>query len=187
MSTPRSRLARLEARPSSAPEADPRIDRVSRMCSTPIVLQLIDEVACDRFLRRSLAEGTYPYPALGMRGPGLSAMARGEVRELADFAAGDDVLAMIERWADEPERLGWPTEGTGWPTGWALFRDRLHWYAKRGDEIRNGLYAAAWRSRHPTWHPGMSARQTIAWEMRELLDMAAADVARMIPEGDGDA
>jgi hypothetical protein len=33
----------------------------------------------------------------------------------------------------------------------------------------------------------MSARQTIAWEMRELLDMAAADVARMIPEGDGDA
>jgi hypothetical protein len=155
------------------------------MCSTPILLQLIDEQAIDRFLRRSLAEDRYPYPVLGMRGPGLSAMARGEVRELADFAVDDDVLAMIERWADEPDALGWPTEGTGWPTGHALFRDRLGWYGKRSSEIRGGQYAAAWRDRHPTWHPGMSALGTIAWEMEHLLDMAGADVARMIGDDDG--
>jgi hypothetical protein len=141
--TTKRRLAQLEAARSPAPEADPRIARVTSMCSTPILLQLIDEVACDRFLRRTLAEDRYPYPCRGMRGGGLSAKARGEVRELADFAAGDDVLGMIERWADEPDRLGWPTEGTGWPTGRALFRDRLPWYGRRSDEIRNGLYAAA--------------------------------------------
>jgi hypothetical protein len=187
MSTPRSRLARLEARQSPTPDADPRIDRVSRMCNAPILLQLIDEVACDRFLRRTLAEDRYPYPCRGMRGGSLSALARGEVRELERFAAGDDVLGMIERWADEPDRLGWPTEGTGWPTGRALFWSRLPWYGKRSDEIRGGTYAAAWRSQHPSWRPGMSALGTIRWELRELLDMAAADVARMIPEGDGDA
>lgn len=174
--TTRSRLARLEARQSPAPEADPVATWTFQLCEGSALLAAINRAGVTRARRRHLL--AHPDDHLHFDPPDLRTTGlRVEYADLrrrvehASFTEGDGFIEAVEDWITEADRLGWPRPRSGSdrvvPDVEAF---RLTWRSQRqvNDGNRSGRYGAAWRAANPTWRPDMTDDEHLAWDLGRI-------------------
>lgn len=149
---------------------------IYRLCQPLGLLAGVKAVAEHRAIRRALLEGR-PLDWTG-RPPEWHASVQREREALPAFLDAvtvDDVMAALGRWADAPDREGWPVhrgivQAPEPPTGVALLRQRMAHTRQLANSHRrqDRPGAVAWRRDHPTWRDAMTDEELTEWELTVL-------------------
>lgn len=174
----------LTGRVDSSP--DTPLDRmeahVYRLCCPLGVLAGVKAGAEHRATRRALLEGRVE--DWTGRPPDWNACVQAEREALPAFldaVPAADVVDALERWADAPDREGWPLPHSfsdrAQPTGSALFRQQVAHTRKLADSHRrqDRPGAISWRAAHPDWRIGMDETEALPFELTVLASIGPDD------------
>lgn len=181
------RLDRLAERfhltdPSPDTPLDPLESYLYRLCCPLGLLAGVKAVAEHRARRRSLLEGRCD----GWSGqpPDWDACVLREREALPvflDAVPADDAMGALERWADTPDREGWPVPHSysdqPEPTGAALFRQQVAHTRGLADSHRrqDRPGAISWRRDHPEWRDRMNDAEVLQFELTVLASIGPDD------------
>jgi hypothetical protein len=161
--------------PSPGTPLDPVEAHLYRLCLPLGLLAGAKAGAEHRATRRALLEGRVE--GWTGRPPDWDACVQREREALPAFldaVTADDVVDALERWADTPDREGWPLPHSfsdrAQPTGAALLRQRMAHTRKLADAHRrqDRPGAIAWRRDHPDWRDRMNEAEVLPFEMAVL-------------------
>jgi hypothetical protein len=168
--------------PSPDTPLDPMEAHLYRLCCPLGPLAGVKAVAEHRARRRALLEDRVE--DWTGRPPDWDACVQAEREALPAFldaVTADDVVDALERWADTPDREGWPLPPSfsdrAQPTGAALLRQRMAQTRKLADSHRrqDRPGAIAWRRDHPDWRDGMNDAEVLQFELTMLASIMEED------------
>jgi hypothetical protein len=172
-----ARIASVNSSPDTP--LDPLEAHVYRLCCPLGLLAGVKAGAEHRAVRRALQEDRIA--DWSGQPPDWNACVLREREALPAFldaVTAADAMGAVERWADEPDALGWPMphgfSDRSQPTGAALFRQQMAHTRKLADSHRrqDRPGAIAWRRDHPEWRDRMDDAEVLPFELAVLASIS---------------